>query len=253
MSKKKKSAVFVIIRAIVKLFYPKMRLVNAENIPPSEAVLVGNHCLMNGPICAELYLPENCYTWCAGQMMRLRDVPEYAFNDFWSQKPSYLKPFYRVLSYLIAPLSVSIFNSARTVCVYHDMRILSTFKNSVNMLKDGKNIVIFPEKDEVCNNIVYKFQDRFVDVAKLYYKTNGTRLTFVPMYISPKLKSIFIGEGIEFDTESDIADERTRICEYLSNEITALARSLPKHTVVPYRNLSKKHFLTNKDVTEVPE
>ena len=52
--------------------------------------------------------------------------------------------------------------------------------------------------------------------------------------------------------EIDIADERKRISEYLSNEITRIARDLPKHTVVPYRNIGRKHYLTNKDITEVP-
>ncbi len=252
VKKSKKSFVFVVIRAIVKLLYPKIEVVGRDSIPETNAILVGNHCLMNGPISAELYLPENCYIWCAGQMMNLKEVPKYAFEDFWSQKPVVLRPFYRLLSYIIAPFSVSIFNSARTVGVYHDMRILSTFKNSVRMLKEGKNMVIFPEKDEPDNNIVYKFQDKFVDIAKLYYKTSGNKITFVPMYISPKLKKIYIGDGIMFDPENDIGAERIRICDCLSRRITQLARSLPEHTVVPYKNLPKKCFLSNKDITEVP-
>ncbi|MBQ7400009.1 MAG: hypothetical protein IJW06_06095 [Clostridia bacterium] len=208
---------------------------------------------MNGPISAELYLPENCYTWCAGQMMNLKEVPEYAYNDFWSNKPKAVRPFYKLLSYVIAPISVSVFNSARTVGVYHDMRILSTFRTSVSMLKDGKNLVIFPETNEKHNNIVYKFQDKFVDIAKLYYKTNGRILSFVPMYIAPKLKKVYVGKSIEFNPENDIAKERVRICKCLSDEITDIARNLPEHTVVPYANIPKKCFLSNKDITEVPK
>lgn len=252
MQNKKKSILFVVIRALVKLFYPRIEVVGVENIPDRDTVLVGNHSLMNGPISAELYLPENCYTWCSGQMMNLKEVPSYAFEDFWSQKPKFLRPFYKLLSYIIAPFSVSIFNSARTVGVYHDMRILSTFKMSVAMLKEGKNMVIFPEKDEPYNNIVFAFQDKFVDIAKLYYRTNGKILRFVPMYVAPKLKRIYVGEGIVFNPENDIADERIRICKYLSDEITNIARALPEHTVVPYKNIPKKSFLSNKDITEVP-
>lgn len=253
MPKKKKTLFFIIIRALVKLLYPEISIVGRENIPDRDAVLVGNHSLMNGPISAELYLPENCYTWCAGQMMNLKEVPEYAYNDFWSEKPKVLRPFYKLLSYIIAPFSVSIFNSARTVGVYHDMRILSTFKSSVAMLDEGKNMVIFPEKNEPCNNIVFKFQDRFVDVAKLYFRTKGKKLCFVPMYIAPKLKKIYIGKGIEFNPENDIAVERERICKYLSKEITNIARELPEHIVVPYANMPRKCFLSNKDITEVPK
>ena len=31
-----------------------------------------------------------------------------------------------------------------------------------------------------------------------------------------------------------------------------MARALPLHTVVPYRNIPKRYYLTNKDVTKVP-
>ena len=112
--------------------------------------------------------------------------------------------------------------------------------------------MIFPEKDEKHNNILYKFQENFIDVAKLYHKKTGESLTFVPMYIAPKLRKMYIGKGIMFDGENSIEEERKRISDYLSDEITKIARELPLHTVVPYRNIPKKYYLTNKDVTEVP-
>lgn len=38
-----------------------------------------------------------------------------------------------------------------------------------------------------------------------------------------------------------------------SDEITDMANGLPEHVVVPYRNIPKKYYLTNKQVTEVPQ
>lgn len=252
MMEKKTTILFKIIKAFVRLFYGKMEVVGLENLPENNAIIVGNHTQMNGPIAGELFMPDNYYTWCAGQMMNLKEVPEYAFNDFWSQKSKWTQPFYKALSYIIAPLCVCIFNNARTIAVYRDMRIMSTFKESIKMLKDGANILIFPEKDEKYNNILYKFQENFIDIAKLYYKKTGVELTFVPMYIAPKLKKMYIGKGVIFNGENRIEDERKRISEYLSDEITDIARNLPLHTVVPYRNIPKKYYLTNKDITEVP-
>ena len=77
--------------------------------------------------------------------MHLKDVPEYAFRDFWSQKPKWTHPGYKLLSHIIAPIAVCVFNNARTIGVYHDTRILSTFKNTVKKLQEGKSVVIFPE------------------------------------------------------------------------------------------------------------
>ena len=73
------------------------------------------------------------------------------------------------------------------------------------------------------------------------------------MYIAPKLKTMYIGKGICYNSENSVEEERKRICTYLSDEITDIARKLPEHIVVPYRNFPKKYYLTNKDVTEVPK
>ena len=252
MEQKQVSLLYKIIKGLVRIFYRKMKVVGLENLPEKNAIIVGNHTQMNGPICGELFMPENCYTWCAGEMMHLKEVPAYAFSDFWSQKPKCLQPFYRFLSYLIAPLAACIFTNARTIAVYRDMRIMSTFKETLKTLENGRNVLIFPEKDEKYNNILYTFQENFINVAKLYYKKTGISLIFVPMYIAPKLNSMYIGKGIRFESINKIEEERKRISDYLSDEITKIARELPEHTVIPYRNIPRKYYLSKKDITEVP-
>lgn len=242
---KKPSYMYKFIKWLIWLFYPRMEVVGIENLPDEAAVVVGNHTQMNGPIACELYFPGKRYTWCAGQMMDLKEVPGYAYQDFWSQKPKYTLWFYKLLSYVIAPLSVCIFNNADTIPVYHDARIISTFKKTVTRLCEGASIVIFPEHDVKYNHIVYEFQDKFIDVARLYYKKTGKELSFVPLYIAPYLKKMYIGRPVRFCASNSMDEERKRICEYLMNEITHIACSLPEHTVVPYRNIPKKLYPSN--------
>ena len=246
MRKKKKwSRLYAVIKWIVKVCYPKIEVVGQENLPDEPVIVVGNHCQMNGPIVGELYMPGNHYIWCAGEMMQLKEVPDYAFQDFWSQKKKWTHPFYKLLSYIIAPLSVCVFNNAHTIGVYHDTRILSTFKNTVKRLQEGASVVIFPEHNVKCNNIIYDFQDKFIDLAKLYYKKTGKELAFVPLYIAPKLKKMYLGKPIYFCADEPMDAERNRICKYLMDEITEIAQSLPEHTVVPYRNIPKKDYPSN--------
>ena len=247
MEKKKTSLLFKLIKGAVRAVYPKTAVEGAENIPDEPVIFVGNHCHMHGPIIGELYVPGEPYIWCAGQMMHLKDVPDYAYQDFWSYKPRWSQWFYRLLSYLIAPLSVCVFNNARTIGVYHDTRIISTFKKTVATMAEGKSVVIFPEHDADHNHILCDFQDKFIDVAKLYYKRTGKKASFVPMYVAPDLKKIVLGKPVVFDPDAPMDTERRRICDYLMDSITDLACSLPKHTVVPYRNVSKKDYPTNKE------
>lgn len=254
METKRSMPIFKCIKALVRLFYPKMEVLGAENLPDEPALIVGNHAQMHGPIACELYFPVNRYTWCAGQMMHLKEVPAYAYADFWSQKPKGVRWFYKVLSYLIAPLSVCVFNNAQTIGVYRDARLRSTFRETVNRLEEGASIVLFPEHDEPHNHILCSFQDKFIDVAKIYHRKTGAALCFVPMYVAPKLKKMYLGKPIRFSAENPIAQERERICKHLMAEITDIACSLPRHTVVPYRNIPKKYYPVNiSDVVNANE
>lgn len=239
--------IFKAIKWIVWLFYPKMKVHGLDTLPENEPVIfVGNHSQMNGPIACEIYL-DNSYTWCAGEMMHIKNVPSYAYRDFWSEKPKVLRPFYKILSYIIAPLSDFVFNRADTIPVYHDNRILTTFRATLNALQEGHNIVIFPEHDAPHNKIICEFQDKFIDIANLYYKRQGKCLYFVPLYVSPKLKGLYIGRGIRFSPDTDSCAERERICNYLMNSVTDIALSLPKHTVIPYKNTPRRFYPENKE------
>ena len=247
MSKKLSWYIFKAVRGLIWLFYPKTTAEGIENIPNEPSLIIGNHTQMNGPIVCEIYFPkEKNYTWCAGGMMHLKDVPNYAYTDFWSQKPKLIRPFYKLLSYIIAPLSVCIFNNARTIGVYHDARLLSTFRNTIKRLNEGNHVVIFPEKNQEYNNIIYNFEDKFVDVAKMYYKKTGKCVAFVPLYIAPKLKKMYFGKPIYYNPDISMEEQRKLITNYLMEEITAIAKALPKHTVVPYRNIPKKYYPSNK-------
>lgn len=238
---------FRILRAIVKLCSPRFQLEGLENLPDEPCIVVANHSHMYGPIAGELYFPGPRKIWCAGQMMHLKEVPAYSFQDFWYDKPKWSRPFYKLLSYLIAPFAVCLFRNAHTIAVYRDSRIISTFRNTVLSLERGENVIVFPECYTPRNNIIYAFQDKFIDVAKLYHKRTGKTVSFVPMYIAPMLKTMYLGKPTAFDPGAPAEQERHRISEYLMAQITEIGVSLPLHTVVPYPNVSKKYYPKNKE------
>ena len=245
MAEKKTSLAYRFILWGLRVVYPKMEIIGMEKLPDEPVVIVANHTQMNGPIACELNFPRNRYTWCAGQMMNLKEVPAYAYQDFWSRKPRYIRWFFRLASYAIAPLSVIVFNNANTIPVYRDARILTTLRTTMDRLAEGANVVIFPECDEEYNNILYQFQEGFIDVARLYLKKTGRELCFVPMYIAPKLRQMHFGNPVRFCSETPIEQERRRICGIMMEEITQIASSLPLHTVVPYRNMPKRDYPKN--------
>lgn len=246
MKRKAPSLTYKLIKKALYLCYPTFRCEGTEHLPTDEPVIiVANHCQMHGPLACELYFPINRYTWCAGEMMDRKEVPAYSYRDFWSYKPRYIRWLFKLLSYLITPLCVCLFNNAQTIGVYHDTRLISTFRRTVQLLQEGTGVVIFPEHDVPRNHIIYEFQDKFIDIAKLYFKRTGKELSFVPMYISPELKKMVFGAPIRFDPTSPMEEERKRICAYLMDTVTELGCSQPRHRVIPYRNVARKHYLSN--------
>ena len=245
MLKKASVAVYRFVVFNCRLFTPRFKPEGIEKVSSTPAIFVSNHSQMFGPIAAEIHFPFRRYTWCAGEMMHKEEVAAYAYQDFWSQKPKRSRWFYKILAHLITPLAVCIFNNAETLEVYHDARIINTFRRTMECLHDGASIVIFPEKDEHYNHVLYEFQDKFVDVARFYYRKYKVELDFVPYYLAPRLGRMVFGEPIHFHHDVPIEEERARICQAIKDEITDIADSLPPHTIVPYRNIPKKLYPHN--------
>ena len=243
---KKKSMLFKTIRWIIGLFYKRRKFVGIENISNEPSLIIGNHAQVHGPLACELYFPSKKYIWCIGQMMKIKEVPSYAYEDFWSNKPKSVRWIFKIISYIIAPIASWALSKADTIAVYKDARIVHTFKETVEKLAEGNNVIIFPECAKEFNEIVNEFQDKFIDVARLYYKKTGKEISFVPMYNAAKIKTIIFGNPIKFNVNKPIDEQRKIICDYLKEEITRIAKELPIHTVVPYLNIKKKNYPKSK-------
>lgn len=243
---KKKSLFYRFVLKILKVFYKKRNFIGMENIPNGPSLLIGNHAQIHGPLSSQVYYNGYKYIWCIGQMTKLKEVPAYAYHDFWMYKPKYIRWFYKILSYIIAPICSYALSRSDVIPVYKDGRMRNTINTTIDKLNDGAHVIIFPEEHKLYNEIVNEFQTRFVDIARFYYKKYKVEISFVPMYNAASLKTIVFGKPIKYDSTLDIESQRKKICEYLKEEITRVAKELPKHKVVPYGNIKKKDYPYSK-------
>ena len=244
--KTKRPIMFKFALWITGVFYGKIEYVGLENIPKDPCLIIGNHTQIHGPYCAMKYFPYPKQIWCKGQMMKVKEVPAYAYQDFWYLKPKATRWLYKILSYLIAPLCAFLFSNADTIAVYHDKRVINTFKKSVEALNNSEYVFIFPENRTDYNEIVNDFSLGFVNVAKYYYKSTQKSIAFVPMYTTPALKKVVFGKPIIYSPHIDMEEQSVTICNHLKEEITRIAKELPRHKVVPYKNIKKKDYPYSK-------
>lgn len=243
---KKKNIVYRFLANIVKLFYGKKEFIGVENLPDAPSLIIGNHAQIHGPLACELYFPAKKKIWCIGNMMNLKEVPSYAYEDFWSMKPKWIRWLFKIISYLIAPICAFALKNADTIGVYKDARLIHTYRESMDYLNEGNHVIIFPENRDDYNEIINEFQDKYIDLARLYYNKYKVALAFVPMYNAARIKKIIIGKPIYYNPNINIEEQRKIINDYLKNQITIIAKEQPKHKVVPYVNVSKNKEKYNK-------
>lgn len=247
MKKEKEPLLFRLTYKTIKLFYPRYKVECLEPLSDDGNIYISNHAQLHGPLGNYFYFPKKRYIWVIGQMCNRKEVTPYAMEDFWRFKSKYVKWIYYLASTLIlAPFGSYLFRKAKTIPVYKDGRLRHTLKISFEKLKDGHNIIIFPESRNPYNDFINDFQVHFVDLAKQYYKMTGKELLFYPMYTCYELRKIIIGRPIRFNSNNKIEDERQRIISYLKESITELGMSLPRHTIIPYVNTKKKYRKKSK-------
>lgn len=246
MKEQKRGLFFRCTYNIVSKFYKKTQIQGLENLPDTPCIIIGNHAQAHGPLIAELKFPFKKKLWYNSELIDKSKYPEYAMNDFWRYKPRGKRWFYRAISRMTTWVFPCLLKGVCGIPVYRDSRVIITIKKTIESLKEGYHVVIFPERHEPFNKVVNEFQQGFVDLAKLYFNKTGKILSFVPLYNAPKLKKSVFGKPIFYNPNISIEEERSRICNYLKSNITELAESLPPHTVVPYANIHKRKYPKSK-------
>ena len=222
---------YEIIKWIVMRFLPKQRFLWSKE-PEEPSVFVCNHAMAYGPIAMVTYFPRPFRIWAVQEMCDRNTAAEYAYRDFWSHKKC--RWFYRLLARLTAPLLAYLMAGAQAIPVYHDSRIMTTFRLSRETLEQGRHVVLFAENRNPYSRYHNELCDGFVSLGRYVYRKTGKRLAFHAIYACKPLNTILAGEPVVYNPENPPAEERKRIARYLMESMTALAESLPAHEPVPF-------------------
>lgn len=205
-----------------------------EEVPEEAGVFVCNHAAIRGPVMMTLDFPRPHKTWAVSLSMNKEAAKSYAFHDVFFGESRKHKWFYRFLSRIVAIALPPLVRGAQTIPVYHDTRILNTFKQSVKTLEAGEDLVIFAEKPERYSQFVCRINDGFISLAAMYYRRTKKILKFYPVYVEKKSGQICVGKPVAYDPEEPMDAQKERIGCYLTENIHRLGRSLPPHKPVPF-------------------
>lgn len=226
---------YIFIRGIARVvFLPPAKTVYEEAPGEEPAVFVCNHSAIRGPVMMTLDFKPKHRSWTISCALDSKEAVNYAYHDVFFADSRKCKWFWRFMSRIVAKGLPPLLHYSNTIPVYHDKRILQTFKQSIRALSDGEQLVIFAESPKRFSEFINELQPGFVDIARLYYRKTKKALKFFPVYLEKKNAVISVGKPITFDPAQSLDEQRERIIHYLRDNIDRLGRALPAHKPVPF-------------------
>jgi len=115
------------------------------NLLEGPSVFVSNHLGAMGPIAVVASLPVRVYPWVVSDMMDNDKAAQYLLQDFVEPQLHLAPPFSMWVAKGISRISVPLLRSAGCVPVWAGEKLHDTFKQSVDLLVEGKSLLVFPE------------------------------------------------------------------------------------------------------------
>ncbi len=210
---------FSVLRGIIRPLLPIKKAVYAELVGEEPCVFIANHIGAMGPIymAATFPLADNAAIWCNEGVMDEKLIVEYARHDWWWRPESKLAPLYSAtIPYLAKAIVPKVMRSAPTIPVYRDSRIMTTMRQTIKALKEGRHIVIFPELPDGFDSHAEKLQMGWLNIVSLYRRQTGKELKMVPVYIDQQAKLFRVGKAVTADADIPLSEQEERIERYLA-------------------------------------
>ena len=210
---------FLALRAVVRFFTHKMTTVWEVPFDGEPAVFCPNHAGLYGPVdmMAHFELCDVARPWFNAAVADPKLVPAYVRQDYWWKPGCRMEPFYNAtLPYLAAAVMPPVIRTVPGVPVYHDMQVIKTFRQSVNIIKEGEHLTIFPQQPSGYKSHHMWINKGFLQIAPMAWRTAGAALKFYPVHIDHRHHVITVKKPIQFDPERTLKEQEQEILDHLA-------------------------------------
>ncbi len=198
---------------------PQMTAVWETPFIPEPCVFVCNHVGAMGPIHMVSTFPfsDEVGAWCNEGIMNRKTCPAYVRQDYWWEPGCKLEPLYNAtLPYIAAAILPPVLKSAPTIPVYHDARVMTTMRQSMRTLKEGKYLVIFPEQPSGYGEHHDWINTGWLNVCTMFHRATGKALRLYPVHIDTEKHEFRIAAPIQYDPARSIEDQQDEMVRVLA-------------------------------------
>ncbi len=208
---------------IIKIGIKKSEFIYLGERPTEAGVILSNHVGTSAPLAWELYEDIPFRFWGAYEMNSgLVNLYKYQTQVFYHEKKHWNIHLARLFCLLASPLTYFFYKGLNLISTYRDARFRHTISESIDTIKSGKSIIIFPEiSDKGYLDELEGFHKGFVMLLRICHKKGMDFPIYVSYYRKrerryiidrPVMLSELFSGGMSGD---EIADMLCRRCNEL--------------------------------------
>ncbi len=211
-----------LLRGAVRLFTPKMRTEWETPFDGAPSVFCPNHARAWGPIdmCVHFDLRDTCHPWYNAGVIDRAGLPAYVRNDNWWKPDSPLAPLYNaVIPNAVSWVLPPIIRSTPGIPVYYDTQVYRTFKDSVEVLRQGEHLVIFAQFPDGYMHHAAELSKGFLLIGPMAWRRLGLALNFYPVHVDHKAHVIRVLSPVRYDPQRPHEAQEAELLEKLGSRI----------------------------------
>jgi hypothetical protein len=210
-------------------------VVGFENITtPGPAIFTANHLGALGPIETIISVPVRFYPWIIAEMTDFKRAPEYLFNDFVHPAIHLNGRFGMLFSTLLTKISVRLLRSIGSVSIDRFGGMTPDgFRLSLRLLREGKNLLIFPEDPLLPldpDTSMRHFMPGFATLCSLFQTNVDSLIPVYPTAVHAANETVAIGKPEYYQPHGQHREAINAFCQLLEERVRTLYLEMQKNS-----------------------
>lgn len=218
---------FRCLKKIMKLRYKETEFIYLGEEISNGGVILSNHEGTDAPMSFEIYSKKPVRFWGTYQMNSgLAKMYKYQSKVYFHEKKHWSLFGARMFCLIASPLTNLFYKGLNLISTYPDARFMKTIRESIDSVKKGENVVIFPEKsDGGYKEILDGFYAGFAMLAESC-KRQGIDIPIFVSYFNKQKKIYLIDKPVKYSALVEKLETREKISEHLCKRCNELGQMI---------------------------
>ena len=239
--KAKRKLYFRVLTKLMRIRYKQPRFIYLGEPFVNGALILSNHEGTDSPMSLEMYCDKPIRMWGAHQMNSgLIPLYKYQTKIYFHEKKHWNIHLARLFCLIASPLTNLFYAGFDLISTYDDFRLVKTLRESIESLKGGDNIVVFPE-DSTKGYLpeLEGFHEGFVLLADCC-KKKGIDLPIYVSYFRKSDRTYIFDAPVKYSELCSKFGSREQIARYLCNRCNELGKMQFDENGQPIKDTKKQ-------------